>query len=301
MSHLKERKEKACLNCGAAIYGRYCHICGQENIETKETFWHLITHFIYDITHFDGKFFSTLKSLLLRPGLLTIEYIRGRRTSYLHPIKMYVFTSAIFFITFFLLFQTEDIFEENIIKNGIVNIPVLKNNLLAEKNMLEKTLTSQLLNTKQKNKLTEKLILIKNDLDSLARDTSNVEKRLNYFKRSKAFSIDLGSYQTVNEYATAQSKLPANKRDGFIFGTISKKAASLNEKYKDKALQKLLDSFLHKLPQMLFVSLPIFALALYFLYFRQKKYYVEHGIFSVHIYCKHYINVSHYPYKQFFT
>ncbi|MCC6287504.1 MAG: DUF3667 domain-containing protein [Chitinophagaceae bacterium] len=101
MSHFKERKEKNCLNCNAEVTGRFCQVCGQENIEPKESVWHLITHFFYDITHFDGKFFSTVKYLLVRPGFLTAEYIRGKRMTYLHPIRMYVFTSAFFFLLFF--------------------------------------------------------------------------------------------------------------------------------------------------------------------------------------------------------
>ena len=100
MSHLHERKEKICLNCKSVIYGRFCHVCGQENIEPKETFWGLLTHFVYDVTHFDGKFFDTTKYLLFRPGFLALEYLRGRRASYLNPIRMYVFTSAFFFIIF---------------------------------------------------------------------------------------------------------------------------------------------------------------------------------------------------------
>lgn len=101
MAHLKERKEKQCLNCNAVIYGRFCHVCGQENLEPKEPFFHLVTHFIYDIVHFDGKFFDTLRYLILRPGFLAYEYMRGRRNSYLNPIRMYIFTSAIFFLIYF--------------------------------------------------------------------------------------------------------------------------------------------------------------------------------------------------------
>ena len=105
MSHSKEREEKVCLNCSAALTDRYCQHCGQENTEPKETFWTLISHFFNDITHFDGKFFSTGKYLLTKPGFLSAEYIKGRRASYLHPIRMYVFTSAFFFIIFFSLFK----------------------------------------------------------------------------------------------------------------------------------------------------------------------------------------------------
>lgn len=29
VSHQPERKEKKCLNCGAEVVGRFCHVCGQ--------------------------------------------------------------------------------------------------------------------------------------------------------------------------------------------------------------------------------------------------------------------------------
>ncbi|MBS1734243.1 MAG: DUF3667 domain-containing protein, partial [Bacteroidetes bacterium] len=108
MSHFKERSEKNCLNCGTEVNGRYCHVCGQENIEPKETVWHLVTHFFNDITHFDGKFFSTLKYLITKPGFLSAEYMKGRRNSYLNPIRMYVFTSAFFFLIFFSFFKVKE-------------------------------------------------------------------------------------------------------------------------------------------------------------------------------------------------
>lgn len=101
MSHFKERKEKNCLNCNAEVLGKFCQVCGQENIQPKESFWHLVTHFFYDITHFDGKFFNTVKYLLLKPGFLTYEYERGKRMTYVHPIRLYVFTSAFFFLLYF--------------------------------------------------------------------------------------------------------------------------------------------------------------------------------------------------------
>lgn len=87
------------------VAGRFCQVCGQENIETHETFGHLAGHFISDIFHFDGMFFSTLKHLLFKPGFLTYEYVRGRRASYLNPIKMYIFISAAFFLIFLNLYK----------------------------------------------------------------------------------------------------------------------------------------------------------------------------------------------------
>ena len=101
MSHLKERKEQSCLNCNAVVNGKYCSVCGQENLEPQESLWHLIVHFFNDITHFDGKFFSSVKYVVTKPGFLTSEYVRGRRMSYLNPVRFYVFTSFLFFLIFF--------------------------------------------------------------------------------------------------------------------------------------------------------------------------------------------------------
>jgi hypothetical protein len=111
VSYSPEREEKNCLNCNAVIYGRYCHVCGQENTEPKETFLHWLSHFMQDITHFDGNFFNTLKYLLFKPAFLSKQYLRGKRVSYLHPIRMYVFTSAVFFFILFTI-KKEDSFKK---------------------------------------------------------------------------------------------------------------------------------------------------------------------------------------------
>src|SRR5205085_3367447 len=64
-------------------------------------FWALIRHFLYDLFHFDGKFFDTVKNLLTKPGIIAMEYTHGKRTKYLDPVRMYLFTSAVFFLVFF--------------------------------------------------------------------------------------------------------------------------------------------------------------------------------------------------------
>lgn len=45
MSGNSIRKEPICLNCGWDVIERFCTNCGQENIEPRENFRSLLTHF----------------------------------------------------------------------------------------------------------------------------------------------------------------------------------------------------------------------------------------------------------------
>ncbi|MDO9375461.1 MAG: DUF3667 domain-containing protein [Bacteroidota bacterium] len=263
MSHLKERKEKVCLNCNAALHGTYCHICGQENIEPKESAWHLVVHFFNDITHFDGKFFDTLRLLVTRPGFLSSEYARGRRASYLNPIRMYVFTSAVFFLIFFSLFHVTDQTIDNTIRfddKSVEDIRAMGPDSLA-------AFTSRI------NKGTPL-------------SHAQLEKYLDSLKTTGGFHLTGRSYKSKAEY---DSLLKAGvKKHNWLERKLIYKEIEANAKFSNNRkafFTSLVSTFVHRFPQMLFISLPIFALILKLLYFRRKEYYyVSHGIFSVHLY-----------------
>lgn len=99
MSHKKYRTETNCLNCGAEVLGKFCPECGQENIETRENFFHMMGHFLADYFHFDSKFFRSLIPLFIRPGFLTKEYWEGRRSHYIHPLRIFFFITILFMIS----------------------------------------------------------------------------------------------------------------------------------------------------------------------------------------------------------
>ncbi|WCT10525.1 DUF3667 domain-containing protein [Mucilaginibacter jinjuensis] len=130
------RHENDCLNCGTQLEGKFCHHCGQENLQIKENFGHLMNHAISDYFHFDHQFFHTLKPLLFQPGKLTNEYMAGRRVQYLHPIKMYIFISLIFFILIFKHNQEE---KKDDIKNlnNAEKAAILKKKLDANPNLTD--------------------------------------------------------------------------------------------------------------------------------------------------------------------
>lgn len=100
MGHDKLRNDDECQNCGHTVTMVYCGHCGQKNIETRQSFSHLIGHFAEDLTHYDSAFWKTIKYLLFRPAQLTTTYLDGRRQAYVPPVKLYIFIS---FVTFLLL------------------------------------------------------------------------------------------------------------------------------------------------------------------------------------------------------
>ena len=52
---------------------------------------------MHELLHVDGKIFRSVRLLLMRPGLLTHEYFRGRRARYISPIRLYLIFSVAFF------------------------------------------------------------------------------------------------------------------------------------------------------------------------------------------------------------
>jgi len=84
---------------------KYCPNCGQQNTETRKTFYQLFVHFFEDLTHYEHSFWKTIRNLLLKPGALTKEYMSGKRMSYLAPVRLYIFISL---VTFFYIALTPD-------------------------------------------------------------------------------------------------------------------------------------------------------------------------------------------------
>ena len=287
MSHSKHRKENDCLNCGAVVHGNYCHVCGQENIETKESFWGLLTHFIYDITHFDGKFFTTIKYLLFKPGFLSHEYLKGRRNSYLHPIRMYVFTSAFFFLIIFSFYKDIGMVNFDTPTNAVEIIQDLKK----EKELTEKKLLKPNISISGKEKLKRKIMLLDSDINVLLKDTTKKDNLVSDDKKNFQFSnsTDNYDYKSIREYDSIQATLSKEKRNNYLERFFEKINIRKTEKYGDddkKYIEVLQDNFIHHFPQVLFTSLPFFALLLKLLYRRQRKiFYINHVIFTIHLYC----------------
>lgn len=248
----KPHPNEFCLNCGTKLHDTYCHHCGQKDIPRRQTLGDMFINFISSFWSYEGKFFLTTKYILLRPGFLAVEYNAGRRESYYHPARMYVFVSFLFFLL-------------------LVSLPE-SDNPAAEGGLSEE----------------DKKELAENGLDpAMFGDTLKYDSIDKKKKRIMSWNIKDTKYENMEEYDSIQNTLPEEKRDGWFTRLMQKRAFELQKKYGDDsdALGKdFLSIFTDNFSKVLFYLMPFFALLLKLLYIRRDYYYSEHLVFTVYYY-----------------
>ena len=87
-----------CEDCGVELHGHYCSNCGQVAVDYRRSFRHVIADVAESFLNWDSKFVKTIGLLVVRPGWLTNQFVSGRRTRYLHPLRLYLLVSIVFFL-----------------------------------------------------------------------------------------------------------------------------------------------------------------------------------------------------------
>ncbi len=311
------------MNCNTEVQGRFCHICGQENVEPKETVWGLVSHFFHDITHFDGKFFTSLKLLITKPGFLSKEYIIGRRARHLNPIRMYVFTAALFFTLFFSFFfdikslnigtstpgrnnQGKGLITEKVKQNALANAETKEDSAQIEEGYKYiNKFADSVSDTINKNKGEQKANGSKKVDSSNKKEPSTKSessRKPGKYNEDPGFNLfyNTNEYHSVEQYDSVQQSLPEEQKDGWFKRTLKRKEIHIDQKIKEEGnnavFTQVLDNFMHSFPQILFFSMPLIALVLQLLYIRRRKqfYYTNHGILLIHIYIYSFINLMLY-------
>jgi len=77
----------------------YCHACGEKRLDERDLTLSAFAHYALEaITNADAKLYATLRALFARPGLLTREFVAGRRTPYLGPLQLFIACNLLFFL-----------------------------------------------------------------------------------------------------------------------------------------------------------------------------------------------------------
>lgn len=88
-----------CLNCGNTFTGKYCNQCGEKVYSDHDkSITHLIEEGFHFVTHVEGSFFVTLKTVFLHPGKLSLDYCNGIRKKYFKPVSLFMLLVVLYLL-----------------------------------------------------------------------------------------------------------------------------------------------------------------------------------------------------------
>ena len=87
-----------CKNCQAPLENAYCSRCGQRDVDLERPIWGLVADVLKESFEVDGRAAVTIKTLFRHPGMLTSEFLAGRRRAYTSPLRLYLVISISFFV-----------------------------------------------------------------------------------------------------------------------------------------------------------------------------------------------------------
>ncbi len=264
-----------CENCGTQLSGKYCSVCGQPAIDYRRSFRHVIVDVLDSFLNWDSKFFATIGLLLTRPWRLTNEFLGGRRVRYLHPARLYLLASILFFfaVTYW-------------VKSAHLDPKTLTPEARAE---IEAGLNKENLTPEQR---------------------ANVEKALKILPPETAGKIEQAIKSKETSTETPKTENTLNKEPGAkkpdrpflesghdLDHTQTSFEKWIETRAKEKLgehgtnLQLFLITMISNLPYMVLCCIPLFAFVLKILYLRKRVFYIDHLVYALHIHTFAYLAI----------
>ena len=257
-----------CENCGTQLQGHWCAQCGQPAIDYRRSFRHVIADLLNEFLNWDSKFFATIGLLVVRPWKLTNEFLAGHRVRYVHPLRLYLLASILFF------------FAVNYGARGLNFEP----GKLSPKDRAELEAD-----------------LKKEDLPPAARE--KLEALLRESPASPA-----PSPQTTTPSPSPAPKTDKQKQESgkvgerpFVVFDQAKSTTPFESWIEARAKEKMgehgtkmglfISTLFSNLPYMMLACVPLFACVLKILYVRRRIFYIDHLIYALHIHTFAYLGI----------
>ncbi|MEZ4853449.1 DUF3667 domain-containing protein [Flavobacterium sp.] len=273
------RGEK-CLNCFTPldISEKYCHHCGQLNSTKKITLKDFFEEFLSNFYAYDSKIRNSIVYLFTKPGVLPKLYIKGQRTTFANPFRLFLNVSIILFLTMSILsdfYDNNNPNKEKQYAGGIVKINP-SHETKEEETLDSVTVNQQFLG----NKKTLKLAHINKDSiyneAFLKKNSSNIvslaTNKILTFKNFREKFPEKGKSETFKELQFENSNVNI-----FLYNKA--------EKFKTKEImQEAGGLIVEKLPFLLFLTIPFIALIFWITFYRKEYNYTDHLIFTYSFY-----------------
>lgn len=319
-----------CENCGAELVGEYCAKCGQHAIDYRRSVVRVLIDAADSFLNWDTKFLKSVGVLLVRPWRLTNDFNAGRRVRYVHPLRLYLLASIAFFLlarlfdfngTNALQFEPKDREQMEV---ALAKLAAPDSGLdEAERAKVADARaklaeTDEKLSPKDRERLRFALgTLIGTSMKQKFRekDHQRLNKaldRVNAINASptpaappEGSTVDSSplplAQATPGEHPEATPTASATREDqigvNFSYGNKDPFGQWMETRIKDKigedgTKSKLfLETLRSNVPTMMLACVPLFAFVLKVLYIRQRRFYVEHLVYALHIHTFVYIAV----------
>jgi hypothetical protein len=307
---------QVCENCHLPLNGPFCANCGQEADSTLKYFWVVIMHLLDDIFSFDSRASRTLWPLVTRPAFLTNEYFSGRRVHYVPPIRLYLFISIVFFITLKFFVGADNNSGINISNKQALITQVESHiaKLKTEQDTLQKIPSDNIEELDEITRLNADMAKFNNYLADLNRDSNsgqnkqiikltrelvelefdNAEEALSSKELERFNAVMARRLKVINGGIISEELNIGNNEDGslsfdFLSAEKNKKLNEFSKELTEKAEKAfnsdtgpLIEQVIGKLPQLMFILLPLFAVLLKIMFLFSNRLYMEHLTVALH-------------------
>ena len=299
-----------CLNCGHPLdmSDKYCPSCGQANSTKKLVLRDFFDEFFSSLVNYDSKLLKTLYALLVKPGTITKDYIKGKRVAYTNPFRFLLSLAFLYFLMFTYNSTFSEIdrqfsgFDEKIINQvRPLSYALDSTNALTDSLGLNENAQKAL---KQLDSLDNGKLKISATLEGLDSITSFDPKKFKanndslilanpskYFKSVQKESGMLGRTMKKMDFFTVVIRKDSiySFNDAVAKYQIENRRSNRMPYNAASSLLRVIEapgSFINatigKLPFVIFLFLPIFAAFISLVYIRKNYTYTDHLIFSFH-------------------
>jgi hypothetical protein len=253
-----------CLNCGTELKGPFCYYCGQPDRNFMRFFPALLRDLMEDLLDLDSRFMRTIKPLMFKPGRLTRDYMDGRRFRYAPPMRLYIFSSIVFFLL--AAFLSSDAITINGVENNDSIIQISTENADEGLEALGDVLKELPLDAQKQA-----------EIEQIIAEEHSEESDEPLFRSGDISFNDEPWDRETNPVNIRWLPDWINDRINDEIEGSPQKAEQINENPN-----LIVDKVFDILPATMFVLLPVVALIFKFWYLFAQRYYVEHLIFSLH-------------------
>ncbi|MGB0880937.1 MAG: DUF3667 domain-containing protein [Polaribacter sp.] len=284
------------MNCGHPFTNKekFCPECGQANKGSSITFANFIHEIFNGLFNFDAKFWNTIIPLLIQPGVVSKNYVAGKRQRYSNPFRFYLTVSIIFFLILGIT-KSVDKFKSLAKTTKADVVKTIKNE---EEKRKKKRTQKEIDSIKQDidKRMRESFIPIpekarKKLLEEIEKDVKDTTKTVIGNDGASISFVDSSTrldkyiqYQKEHPKTDIDTALDSLKEEKTFFNRFLYNRAQVVNSFVDKkeSREQFFNQLLSYGSVALFFFLPIFTLFLKLFYIRRKYTYVDHLVFVFH-------------------